>query len=230
MNQDNEAIMIRVLVVDQSPLMCNMIASVLNKESDMVVMGQATTVMEALAQATECDVILAHRTLPHQDVLELAQQVATQRPETKLLVMGLPKSEPLILRYIEAGASGYVLCEESTPELIEKSRAVHGGQPLINPGVTAVLMSRIVELNNTRHDYNARLDRLTDLTTREREVLNLIAENLSNRQIADRLVVEVGTVKNHVHNILQKLDVDNRHQATAYVSALEEQKGNQASI
>jgi DNA-binding NarL/FixJ family response regulator len=133
--------------------------------------------------------------------------------------MGLHDEVPLILHYLEAGADGYILNKDSTWAFLQKIRAVYNGRPRICPEVTAALMERVMELSNgqpiTKKDAA-----LTELTGREREVLELVGCGLSNREIAQRLYIEVGTVKNHIHSILRKLNVETRHDATRFLPIL----------
>lgn len=212
---------IRVLVVGQSPLLCSIVEAVIKGEADMNLIGRATTTGAAQGQAKQCDVILAHRHLPRSGMLSLLSTLAADNPEVKVLVMDLPGSEPEeIITFIEQGAAGYVLREDSAEELLQKIRAVYKGRPIIEPHIAAALMTRINELANSQPYPPSSRPSVLELTEREREVLQLIGRNFTNREIAEHLVIEVGTVKNHVHSILKKLDVPNRQQAAAYVPAL----------
>jgi len=215
------ATMIRVLVVSQSPLLCSIVEAVIENEADMQLVGRSATADAALEQAAQCNVILAQRQLPHNGTLFLLGTIVTDYPHVKALVMDLPRSESeQIVHFIEQGAAGYVLREDSAEELLHKIRAVHKGRPRIDPQIAAALMARIAELANSRPQPLAFSHGLLELTEREREVLRLIGRNFTNREIARHLVIEIGTVKNHVHSILKKLDVSNRQQAAAYLPAL----------
>lgn len=213
--------MIRVLVVCQSPLLCSIVETVIEGEADMKLIGRATTAEAALEQAPDCDIILAHRHLRRNGLNTLLREVAGER--RKVLVMDLPRSDPeQIVRFIERGAAGYILREDSAEELLKKVRAAHKNRPHIDPHVAATLMARIAELASNGPAAPTTLRHgLLELTEREREVLRLIGRNYTNREIAERLYIEVGTVKNHVHSILKKLDVSNRQQAAAYLPALQ---------
>ena len=136
--------------------------------------------------------------------------------------MGLPQSEEAILTYIEAGADGYVPQDGTMDEILKNIRALHRGEALASPKVIAALMARVNKLAELHSELGLKPDpaRLADLTPREREVLVLIDQGFSNQEIADRLTIELGTVKNHVHNVLQKLGVNNRWEATAYSTLL----------
>lgn len=215
--------MIGVLIVNKSRLICSVIATVLKDEPDIHIVGQATSVNEALdlLRTSNCDVVLISTNLPNDGALEILQ---TMNPDSsvKALVIGLAESEEVILRYIEAGASGYVLREDSVDDLLRNIRAAHSGEALVSPEITAALMSHIAELAELRPAMEYGIDEFADITPREREVLDLIGEGLSNREIADRLVIELGTVKNHVHSILRKLDVNSRQDAARYWDAIQD--------
>ncbi len=211
--------MIRVLLVHEVPLMCNVIASVLEEEPDIEVVESATTVEEALAQASGCDVVLVSTRLPDAGALELTRAMIEAHPAVEVLVLGLAESEAEILEYVEAGAAGYVLKDDSVDELLRHVRATHRGEAVVSPDIASALMSRVTELAQFTETEEGRV---AELTPREREVLKLIGQDLSNQEIADHLFIEVGTVKNHVHSILRKLNVNSRLDAAAYLALIEE--------
>lgn len=215
--------MIRVLVVNEQHLMANLIASVLDGEADMAVAGSATSAAGALLRIAEADVLLVSTRLPDGEALKLVQQLTQEYPDKAALVMGVAESEWEILRYVEAGASGYVLRDDSVEELLRHVRAAHAGKARVSPEIAAALMSRVAELAQLVSQSSISAD-LVDLTPRELEVLELIGQDLTNQQIAERLVIEVGTVKNHVHNILDKLGVSSRRDAVGYLVLAKDQQ------
>jgi RNA polymerase sigma factor (sigma-70 family) len=206
---------IRVLLVNEIRLMSNVIAATLEDESDIQVVGSATTVEQALNLAENCDVVLISTRLPNEGALELIRALNAEYPEVKSLVLGLAESEEEILQYVEVGARGYVLKDDSVQELLRNIRAASSGEAMISPEIAAALMNRVNELAQVFAEAAAIPDAV-DLTPREHEVLQLIGQDLTNQEIADQLVIEVGTVKNHVHRILQKLNVNSREDAAAY--------------
>lgn len=113
------------------------------------------------------------------------------------------------------GASGYVLKDDSVEELLSHIRAVYNGEALNSPEIALALISRVNELSQMFSGAGS-VTEPAGLTSREREVLQLIGRNLSNQEIADQLFIQVGTVKNHIHSILDKLNVSSRHDAAAY--------------
>lgn len=216
--------MIRVIVVHQAKLIANIIASVLSEEPDIYVAGTAVTAEEALGKLSlsNCNMILAAATLPQENALTLTETVAASYPATKVLIIGVPKSESAILQYVMAGAAGYVLQDVPVERLLDNVRAAHNDEALISPEIAAVLMNQVAELAQISSQYDLDPQAITNLTPRELGVLNLIGEGLTNQEIAQRLVIEVGTVKNHVHNILKKLDVSSREEAASYLTLLDE--------
>lgn len=220
--------MIRILVVHQTRLISSIISSVLDEEADITVLGQATSseaALERLAQEP-CEIVLVAATLPDNGALKITEAVAQMESSPKVLVIGLPKSKNAILQYVAAGASGYVLQEVSTERLLDHIRAVYDGKAIISPDIAAALMNHISELAQISTQTDIDPSAYSELTPREREVLELIGEEYSNQQIADNLFIEVGTVKNHVHNILKKLDVSSRHEAAAFLPFIEDESPN----
>ncbi len=209
--------MIRILVVHEIRLMSSMISGSLSNESDIEIVGCATTLEEAKVQARECDILLVSSGLPNQGALAVTEAFRSH-PSVKVVVLGLPESETAILRFVEAGAAGYVCRENSTEELLRTIRAVSCGQAHVSPDIAAAMIARMAELADSakqRNGASALYEGRPNLTDRELEVLSLIGLGLSNQDIAGRLTIELGTVKNHVHNILRKLDVSSRDEAAA---------------
>lgn len=212
--------MIRVLLVSEIGLVSNLIASVLEDESDIEVVGRTTSPQSALDQVAQADVVLVSTRLPDGGALSLTEAAVERETSAKVLVIGLRESEQEILKYVEAGADGYVLRDNSVDTLLEKVRAADQGEALVTPDIAYALMSRLRELAQLFSRVETGLDEPVELTPREQEVLDLVGEGLTNQQIADRLYIEVGTVKNHVHSILQKLDVSSREDAAAYLALI----------
>ncbi len=214
--------MISVLIVNKSRLICGVISTMLKDEEDIHVIGWATDIDEAyvLVENRNPDIVLISTNLPNNGALSLTQNIDSVTGP-KVLIMGVPELEEVILRYIEAGAGGYVLRADSAEDLITNIRAVYNGEALISPEISAALMARLTELADVKSNVEIGAEGFADLTPRERQVLELISKGLNNQEISQHLVIEVGTVKNHVHNILEKLDVNSRYDAANYWEAIQ---------
>ena len=216
--------MIRVLLVHEIRLMCTVMAVVLNQEPDIEVVGLATNLDDALPLAGQSDIVLVRSTLPDESALYFTRTIVKSNPTAKVVIVGLAESEAAILPYIEAGASAYVLAEDSVEKLIDTIRSACRGEVRLSPEIATALITRVAELAELARAGGGTLfpppDTPPDLTPREREVLELIAQSRTNPEIAERLNIELGTVKNHVHNILRKLNVSSRAEAGAYLSRI----------
>jgi DNA-binding NarL/FixJ family response regulator len=214
--------LIRVLLVNEIRLVSNVIAAVLEDETDMKVVGRVSSAEQALALASECDVVVMDSRLPDDGARRLIEALAESHPSVKTVVLGLAESPNQVLPYVEAGAAGYVRRDDPVDELLERIRAAHNDKALVSPEIAGALVSRVSELAQILSQVEPGVARDTDLTPREREILALLAQDLTNQEIADRLFIQVGTVKNHVHSILQKLDVNNRSDAAAFFAFLDD--------
>lgn len=221
---------IRVLLVNQIRLLGNVLAAVLEDEPDMEVVGCATSVDEALWLAPKSDVILANTRMSDGAAFKLIRAVTDAELPTKVLALGLAESKEQILYYVEAGAAGYVLKDHSVDDLLARIRAAHAGRSPVSPKIAAALMSRVAEYAQLLGDVETGVGEAADLTPREQEILELIGQGLTNQQIADRLIIEVGTVKNHVHSILQKLDASSRYEAAATWAIVSERESASSMV
>lgn len=213
--------LIKVLLVIEVRLIGNIFASVLGEEADIKVAGCVTTLKEALEfiKTQEADIVLVSAGLPDQGALEFTHAIIDRDLSTKVLALGLSEeNKNEALRYIEAGACGYILKDSSVRELIEAIRLAQKGEAQISSRIAGAMMERLFYLAKMFSAVENKIDGDVRLTSRELEVLQFIGEGLTNQEIAARLVVEVGTVKNHVHSILEKLNVSNRDEAASYLA------------
>jgi two-component system, NarL family, response regulator LiaR len=224
--------MIRILLVNEIQLISNVIAVALEDETDFHVIGQATSVDEALAFIinNDVDVALVSTRLPDQGALQFTRSLSKSNSQIKVIVLGLNEVKEQILPFIEAGAVGYLLKDDSVQHMIECIRNAQENQAIVSPKMAAVLMSRVVELARLLAEIKPAVYETNGLTPREMEVLSLIEKGMSNQEIADRLFIEVGTVKNHVHSILEKLEVGSRNDAAAYLSLIQENQERQTIV
>lgn len=213
--------LIKVLLVIEVRLIANIFTSVLENEPGIEVAGFASTLENALEflQTQRVDVALVSAGLPDQDALKFAHTSMECSPSTKVLILGLSEeNQHDTLRYIEAGAAGYILKDSSLKELIEVIRLAQKGEAQVSPRMAGAMMERLFRLARVFSAVEHKIDGDVRLTSRELEVLQFIGEGLTNQEIAAQLVVEVGTVKNHVHRILEKLDVSSRQEAASYLA------------
>jgi len=212
--------MIRLFIVHPDQQQIAQMHEVLQGEPDLVVVQAVTSLadLRQLLARTPCDLLLLQHGLPEAETLALMQGLAEEAGAPKVLVTGMDEEIETMLYWMEEGAAGYVLPHEGWAGLVKKIRAVYDDEFMLCPDLAAALIARIAELKRLAHELDAGSlaepsISYTELTPREREVLRLIGEEKSNQEIAATLVIELGTVKNHVHNLLRKLDVCNRKQA-----------------
>ena len=185
---------IRVLVADDHPVVREGICTMLEIEEDMEVVGRAADGEEAVAQALSArpDIILMDVQMPNVDGIEAMRRIRESDPEARVIVLTTYRDEDYIFPSLRAGARAYLLKDASREELAEAIRAVHRGESLLDPQIADQTRSR------------------EGLTAREVEVLELMAQQKSNAQIAEKLFVSENTVKTHVSNILAKLGCNDR--------------------
>ena len=207
---------IRVLIADDQPLFRKGINAVLSDEPDIEVVGHAEDGDEAISMAedTTPDVVLMDVRRPRMDGIEAAREIHDRVPSAKILMLTVSDEDQDLFEAIKSGACGYLLKEVSVEEVADSVRAVVQGQTLISPSMASKLLTEFVALDKRvteKHKYPS-----PTLTTRELEVLKLVAKGMSNREIADELYISENTVKNHVRNILEKLHLHSRMEAVIY--------------
>ena len=211
---------INLLLVNETRLMGYVIAAALEDEPDIHVIACVTNMDDAMqiVQEKDVDVALVSTRLPDQGALQLTSAITELKPSTKVLALGLTEEKQRVLRYVEAGATGYISKDDSLEDMIETVRAAQDGKVFVSPQIAAALMERLSDLAHMFSGIENSVSDASGLTSRELEVLQLIGDGLTNQRIAEQLVIEVGTVKNHVHNILDKLNVGSRGEAAAYLA------------
>ncbi len=207
--------MIRILIAERIRVTRDLIGLALESEPDLTIAGMVATPDQAATflQSAACDLVLVGAAPPSQEALSLVRLIRRHSQDIYIVVTGLPETPSVILPYIEAGASGFVLRTEGVPELLQTIRSAVQNKALISPEMAALLMEEVAHLSARLAELTSGVQPHEELTEREREVLDLVVAGRTNQEIADTLVIEVGTVKNHVHNILAKLKVHSRRDA-----------------
>ena len=203
--------LIRVLLVDDHAVVRKGIRAVLSTEADIEVVGEAGDGEEALVQAAalQPNVILMDLVMPKMDGIEATRQVTTRQPGVRVLVLTSFVAHDKVFPAIKAGALGYVLKDTGPDDLVNAIRQVHSGERTLEPDIARKVLFEMAQPPKQPPTPDP-------LTSRELEVLRLIAQGMSNREIAEDLVLAEKTVRAHVSNILGKLHLASRTQAALY--------------
>ena len=201
---------IRVLIVDDHPIVRQGLATVLEQEADLAIVGQAADGAEAVAKARELlpDIILMDLQMPVMDGVEAIQQIMEAALGTGIIVLTTYATDEYIFRGLEAGARGYLLKDSPPNEVVKAIRTVHRGDSLIQPQVASRLLDRLGQLSRPPEPEST-------LSQREIEVLQLMATGAANKEIASQLFISQSTVKTHIVRIFSKLGVNGRTEAVA---------------
>ncbi len=206
---------IRALIVDDHALFRRGLEMVLAAEDDIELVGEASDGAEAVQKAGESlpDVVLMDIRMPKSSGIEACRAMKEVAPSSKIVMLTISDEEEDLFEAIRAGASGYLLKDIPLDEVADVVRAVHGGQSLINPSMAAKLLTEFAALNKRDQEERAEQVPPPKLTDREMQVLKLVAKGMNNRDIAKELFISENTVKNHVRNILEKLQIHSRMEA-----------------
>ena len=199
---------IRILIVDDHTVVRDGLSAMLGREDDIEVVGEAQNGLEGVEKAVllKPDVVLMDLRMPEIDGVEAMRRIREQQPEINFLVLTTFDTDEYIYDAIEAGAKGFLLKDASREELFKAVRAVSRGDSLIDPSVAARVLNRFAQLSRESAPQEL-------LSERERQVLNLLAKGSANKEIAASLSLSESTIKTHVANIFQKLEVNDRTSA-----------------
>lgn len=204
---------IRILIADDHTIVRDGIRSLFEDEADLEVIGEAEDGRSAvqLTKQLEPDVVIMDIAMPLLNGLEATRQIKRDRSDVKVLVLTMHDNEEYIRQVLASGAAGYVLKDTAAKELIRAIRAVYHGESILSPAITRLVIEDYLRWGDTKTK-----DATNGLTSREREVLQLIAEGYTNKEIADILSISIKTVQAHRSNLMSKLDLHDRGQLIKY--------------
>jgi len=205
---------LRILLVDDHEVVRDGVKSLIESHDDLTVVAEAGSVAEAIAQAerTRPDVVVMDVRLADGSGIEATREIRARLEKTQVLMLTSFADDEALFSSIMAGASGYVLKQVRGADLVGAIRQVADGHSLLDPAVTARVLARL------RGEAPLPTDGVEELTPQERKILDLVAEGLTNRQIAERIHLAEKTVKNYVSNILMKLGLARRAEVAAYMA------------
>jgi DNA-binding NarL/FixJ family response regulator len=210
---------IRVLIVDDNFVARRGLRSLFQAESDIVVQGESSTGRAAIEwiKSNTADVVLMDVRMPDTDGIEATTEILKIKPETRVMMLTVVEEQATMLRALLAGAKGYLVYGRFNPEeLIKAVRTIASGGTLTIPQIAPALLANIQSYITSADDITD-MESMVPLTTREREILSLIAVGKGNREIANALNIEEKTVKNHINNIYSKLQIKSRYEAISYM-------------
>jgi DNA-binding NarL/FixJ family response regulator len=208
---------IRVFLLDDHEIVRRGLRELLEADGELEVVGEAGTAEEALRRvpAAKPDVAVLDVRLPDGDGVEVCREIRSKHPSVQCLMLTSYADDEALFDAIMAGAAGYVLKQIRGTELVDAIKKVAAGQSLLDPSVTARVLERL-------RTGSAQDEKLEGLTDQERRILDLLAEGLTNREIADRMFLAEKTVKNYVSNLLAKMGMQRRTEAAVYAARLNE--------
>ena len=205
---------IHILLADDHRIVRQGLRRILEEHPQMEVVAEASDGREAVQLALEKkpDVVVMDIAMPHLNGMEAARQILRRLPATKILVLSMYSDESYVVQVLEAGAKGYLLKDSADAELVEAVQAVSNGKSFFSPLISRILLDEYVRQLQEKKIT----DRYELLTEREREILQLIAEGKTSREIADLLNISVSTVDTHRGHIMEKLDLHNPYEVVLY--------------
>jgi two-component system, NarL family, nitrate/nitrite response regulator NarL len=209
---------IRILLVDDQPLFRQAIAALIDGQDDFEVVGEAENGLAGVEKAgtLQPDLVVMDVEMPVMNGVEATRLIRAQQPSAKVVMLTVSESDEHVFEAIRLGAHGYLLKDLRPEQLFDMIRSVMRNETPLSPTIAGRLLQEIRD-GSTRRDASTQPSEDPSVTPRELEILQLVAEGLSNKEIGKRLWITEGTVKNHVHNALEKLHMKNRIQAAAYI-------------
>lgn len=210
---------VRVLLVDDQQLFRSAVGALIDQLPDFEVVGEAANGLDGVekARALRPDLVVLDVEMPVMDGVEAARILREQMPMAKVIMLTVCAEDEKLLGAIRLGVHGYLLKDLRPEELFEMLRSVMKDETPVSPALVGRLLAELREGGRSCHAVGAAAPADPGLSHRELEIMRLVADGLTNKEIGARLSITEGTVKNHVHNALHKLDMDNRIQAAAYI-------------
>jgi DNA-binding NarL/FixJ family response regulator len=207
---------ISIVLIDDNRLVREGLAGLIRGEPDFKILAASADAEEALRKVRDAkpQIVLLDFGLEGSDSMEVTAGIRREAPEARVIVMGLSPFQDNIGEFVRMGASGFLMKDSSFDVFVNTVRAVAGGAQVLPPELTGSLFSQIAR-NAVRRNAPAALAAVR-ITLREREVINLISDGLSNKEISSRLGIAIHTVKSHVHNVLEKLSLHSRLEVAAF--------------
>lgn len=207
---------LRVLIVDDHTIVRQGLRKLLESEGDIEIVGEAADGREAVAKAADLtpSVVLLDISMPGLNGLEAIRQIMKRSPKTRVLVLSMHKNEAYVLQALRNGASGYVLKESASEEIVTALRALGRGESYLSPSISRVVIDDYLRINSGGEQAGRSL--YESLTAREREIFQLLAEGLKNHEVAERLHVSVKTVETHRAHVMEKLGLNNIAELVKY--------------
>ncbi|MFL5765025.1 MAG: response regulator [Bacteroidia bacterium] len=202
--------MIRLLIVDDHRIIRDGLRSLLSGEKEIEIVGEASNGGEALIMhgALNPDVIIADITMPEMNGIEMTREICKQETPAKVLIVSMHDNEDYINQALDVGASGFLLKDCSKEELVKAIKAVTNGETYCSGEVSKILLNRFL-MSSKSKKLKIEAEEKLELTKREKEILKLISDGLSNKEIATQLFVSTRTIDTHRYNLMQKLGVKN---------------------
>ncbi len=201
----------RVLIADDQTLFRSGLARLLSTDDRVTVVGEAVDGVEAvqLAKTLKPDVVLMDIKMPNLDGIEATQRIVSENPKTRVLMLSTFDADNNVIQALKAGASGYVLKDSQASSIVSSILAVVAGEKVMASAVANRVLEMLTGVTTPKEFYDG-------LTAREVEILKMLATGMANKQIAFKLKISEKTVRNHVSNMYQKLDIYDRAQAVLY--------------
>ncbi len=205
---------IRILIADDHSIVREGVRMILSGQEDFEVVGEASTGREAMeqARAIKPDVVVMDISMPDMTGIQATEKIRKELPQVQVLGLTMHEEDSYVFEMLKVGAAGYVLKRAAAEDLVSAVRAAHRGEAFLYPSVARMVVQDYLQRASTREKEEA----LDGLTEREREVLTLIAEGLTNQEIAGRLFISIKTVQTHRAHIMEKLNLHDRTELVRY--------------